>query len=118
VKIYVGKLGITDFLHLLDLLNRLFSIFLLKVKVEVFSYKSLSDLFLITPSRVSLVVFSVIIIESVSKVLRGLINLLVFDDSQELLSFSFNPIKFIPDISFEIPKVFQEDVPLLGVLFL
>ncbi len=40
-----------------------------------------------------------------SEVLEGLINFSVDGDSQGLL-FSFDPIKFTPSISSDIPKIF------------
>jgi len=58
----------------------------------------------------------IIIGVSVSEVLEGLINLPITGGVHGLLSFSFNDKKFIPEVFSEILKIFQEDVPLSGVL--
>ena len=65
-----------------------------------------------------MVVLLVTIINPILGVPEGLINLPVCEDFQGLSSFSFTPIKFIPGILSEMPRIFQEDVPLLGVLLL
>ncbi len=67
--------------------------------------------------KVLLIVLLVIIIKSVLEVPGRLINFST-RGIQELLSSSFNPIKFILEVFSDIPNVFQWDVPLLGVLFL
>jgi len=51
----------------------------------------------------------------IQEVLEELISFLE-DGNFYKLFFSFNPIKFIPSVSFNIPKVFQGDVSLLGIL--
>ncbi len=77
VDSHVEKVGNTVLLLSLGCLNGLSSMFTLNLRLEVLSYKSLSSLSI----DVSLVVLLVIIIESVSEVPGGLINLLVFGSS-------------------------------------
>ncbi len=77
VDSHVKKVGNTVLLLSLGCLNGLSSMFTLNLRLEVPSYKSLSSLSI----DVSLVVLLVIIIESVSEVPGGLINLLVFGSS-------------------------------------
>ncbi len=67
-------------------------------------------------SDVSFVYPTVIIPES--GVSEELINFLVSENSQGLLSFSFNPIKFTSGIFSDMPRIFQKDVSLLGIWFL
>jgi len=57
-----------------------------------------------------------VISDSVSEVPKGLINLPVTEGVYRLLFFSFKDKKFNPNVFFRIPKVFQGDVPLLGIL--
>jgi len=77
VDSHVEKVGNTVLLLSLGCLNGLSSMFTLNLRLEVPSYKSLSGLSI----DVSLVVLLVIIIESVSEVPGGLINLLMFSSS-------------------------------------
>jgi len=67
-------------------------------------------------SDVFIVIFIIIIFEVDSGISEGLINF-SFEGSQGLL-FSFNPIKFTPEVFSDIPSIFQEDVSLSGILLL
>ncbi len=64
---------------------------------------------------VGVFLFVIVIIPKL-KVFEGLINFSVFGSFQELF-FSFNLMKFTPDIFSNIPNVFQENVLLSGILF-
>ncbi len=113
IDFQVGKVGNTDTWFLLDWLNGLSSILGLNLKLEVPSYRFLRGLSVFYLGGVFLVVNI-----SVSRVLRGLINLLVTGSIQGLFSSLFNDKKFNPDIFSEILRVFQEDVSLSGVLLI
>jgi len=66
---------------------------------------------------ISLVVLLVTIIDSILEVPRRLINFPT-ESSQGFFSSSFNFMKFIPNVFFGMPRVFQEDVSLFRVLLL
>jgi len=66
---------------------------------------------------ISLVVLLVTIIDPISGVPGGLINFST-KGSQGFSSFLFNSMKFIPGISSEMPRIFQENVSLFEILLL
>jgi len=65
---------------------------------------------------VSLVILFISIIDLNSKIPEGLINFSI--KSFQGFPFSFNPIKFTSGVFSNMFKVFQDDVPLSGVLLL
>ncbi len=75
------------------------------------SYRFLRGLSVVSFEGVFLVIS-----DSVSRVSGGLINLPITGDVHELLSSSFKDKKFNSSVFSRISKVFQENVPLLGVL--
>ena len=107
----VRKVGSISFCFWFDCWNRFSSIFIPNLKLDVPLYIFLKGLSVVFFKGILLVTSN-----SVSRVPRELINLPVTEDIYGLLSFSFKDKKFNPSIFSRIPKVFQEDVLLSGVL--
>jgi len=81
------------------------------LKLEVPSYRFLRGLFLLSSKGIFLVIS-----DSVLGVSKGLISFPITGGVYRLLSFSFKDKKFNPSVFSGMPKVFQEDVLLSGVL--
>jgi len=82
----------------------------LNLIVEIPPYRLLNSL-----SRRSSIFSPLGVFDSVLGVSEGLINLPVIGDVHRFF-FSFKDKKFNLEVFLEIPKVFQEDVPLSGIL--
>ncbi len=111
VDSHVGKVGNISTQLLLDDWNEFFSLSDLNLRLDVSLYILLNGL----PRRSS-ISSPLGVFDSVSEVFKGLINFPVTGGVHGLLFSLFSDKKFNSSIFFRIPKVFQEDIPLSGVL--
>ncbi len=115
IKVHIENDAIMNLLILLDCANRFFSLSDLNYKV-VYHWSDINIGLLLGVVIWSIFYISLTVIIPESGISEGLINFSL-RSFQGLLSFSFNPIKFTPDVFSDMPRIFQEDIPLSGILF-